>query len=132
MKKEAIGKYVAITAVLLFLVLPVGLASTMFSMYSDFQAISLFETSEAPANANERSIGRTLTILGMGLTVPSIALLIVSVTALQYRPRWIFWFSVVVSSFVIFLFPIGTVLSVTLLVALFIIMNKPGSGKTTT
>ncbi|MEE2026088.1 hypothetical protein [Alkalimonas mucilaginosa] len=130
MKNEKIGRYVAIVAVLLLLVLPIGLASTAFSMYSDFQAISLFETKETQVTSDERSIGSMLTILGVGLIVPGIALLIISIAGLRYRTRWIFWFSIMVSGFAIFIFPIGTFLTAALLTTLFLTRNKSSSAET--
>ncbi|WP_423186692.1 hypothetical protein ACO1PK_00285 [Alishewanella sp. d11] len=132
MKKEVIGKYIAIVAVLLSLVLPIGLATTAFSMYSEYQSISLFEPKETQVSADERRKGSILTLFGVGLIIPSIALLIISIAALHYRARWIVWFSVIISGFAIFVFPIGTILGAALLITLFLTRKKFVSNEVVT
>lgn len=91
MKKEVIGKYIAILGALLLLALLWSIANTFYSFYSLFQEISLTGIADPKLMAGHISSTLISTVLGLVICFPGMLLLVISVTALNYRPKWVFY-----------------------------------------
>ncbi|MFQ3251266.1 MAG: hypothetical protein ACI9O6_003113 [Glaciecola sp.] len=116
MKKENAGKYLAILGLLFLLALPWAVANTVLSMYSTFDQITLFGTSDP---SSEIATSWVPTVIGMILFIPGFLFLLVSVVGLNYRKNWVFWAILVSSILLLIIFPIGTVLGLVGFMVLF-------------
>ena len=121
MNKKIVGKYVAISGVALLLVLPWEVANTIYSFYILFHDVSLTGTGDPRVMAGGLSSALVSTILGLVLCVPGLALLLVAITALRYRPNWLFWVTLMNSILLLFMVPIGSILG---LVGLIVVVLK--------
>ena len=121
MNKKVVGKYVAVFGVVLLLALPWGVANTFYSFYTLFQDVSLTGTGDPKLMAVGLSSALVTTVLGLVLCVPGLALLLVAITVLSYRPNWLFWVTLMSSILLLFMIPIGSILG---LVGLIVIVLK--------
>jgi hypothetical protein len=126
MKKEMIGKYIAILGLLLFWAPLWGLADTYFIMSSSFQEITLFGANDTKIPRDEMSSAALSTALGFLLCLVALILLAVSVVGLNYRTSWLFWALVVYSILLLFMKPIGTLFGLIVLVLL--VLNRKKFG----
>ena len=85
MKKEIIGKYVAILGLLLFWAPLWGIADSYFTMASSFQEITLFGTNAPKIAPVEMSSAAMFTAIGALLSVVGVILLAIAVMGLNYR-----------------------------------------------
>jgi hypothetical protein len=125
MKKEVVGKYIAILGFLFLLALPWAVANTVYSMYSAFAQITLFGTGDSKAEITSSWVS---TAIGLILFVPGFFLLLVSVIALNYRKNWVFWAMLISSILLLIIFPIGTLLGLVGLTVLFLERKSFGSN----
>jgi hypothetical protein len=126
LKKEIIGKYVAISGLLLFWAPLWGIADSYFIMASSFQEITLFGTNEPRIAADEMSSAAMSTALGFLLCIVALILLAVSVVGLNYRTSWLFWALVIYSTLLLFMIPLGTLFGLIVLTVL--VLNRKKFG----
>lgn len=108
MKKEIIGKYIAILGLLLFWAPLWGIADSYFIMASSFGEITLYGTNDPKIPQDEISSAAMFTAIGFLLCMVGLILLAVSVVGLNYRTSWLFWMLVLYSTLLLFMIPIGT------------------------
>ncbi|NVJ64823.1 MAG: hypothetical protein HWD84_11440 [Flavobacteriaceae bacterium] len=124
MKKETIGKYVAILGVILFWAPLWGLIETVILMATSFNEITLFGPNDPKVPHDELRAATINIIQATLLTLVALILLAVSVTVLNYRTGWLFWVLIFYSTILLLVFPIGTVPGIISLVLLIINRNK--------
>ncbi len=127
MNKKVVGKYVAICGVVLLLALPWGVANTFYEFYNLFQEISLTGTGDPKLMAGGLSSALVSTVLGLVLCLPGLVFLLVAITALSYRPNWLFWVTLISSILLLFMLPIGTILGLVGLIIIFFKRKSFGS-----
>jgi len=126
LKKEIIGKYVAISGLLLFFAPLWGVADLYFIMASSFQEITLFGTNAPEIAPDEMSSAAMSTAIGLLLCMVGLILLAVSVVGLNYRTSWLFWTLVIYSTLLLFIIPIGTLFGLIVLTVL--VLNRKKFG----
>lgn len=132
MKKEIIGKYIAILGLLLFWAPLLGLADSYLIMSSSFQEITLFGTNEPKIPREQMSSAALTTVIGFLLSIVALTLLAVSVVGLNYRTKWLFWALTVYSTLLLFMVPVGTLFGSIVLVLLVLSRKKFGLGDNVT
>ena len=108
MKKEMIGKYLAILGLLLFWAPLWGIADSYFIMASSFGEITLYGTHDPKIPQDEMSSAVMFTAIGFLLCLVGLILLAVSVVGLNYRTSWLFWVLLLYSTLLLFMIPIST------------------------
>jgi hypothetical protein len=126
MNKETIGKYVAVLGLLLFWAPLWGIIDSYLIMSSSFQEITLFGNNEPKISQEEMSSTALSTVTGFILFLVALCFLTFSVVGLNYRTEWLFWALIIYSTLLLFMFPVGTVLGVTVLAAL--VLNRKKFG----
>ncbi|MFT7278724.1 MAG: hypothetical protein ACI9W0_003279 [Gammaproteobacteria bacterium] len=126
MNKETIGKYVAVLGLLLFWAPLWGIVDSYLIMSSSFQEITLFGSNEPKISQEEMSSTALSTVTGFILFLVALCFLTFSVVGLNYRTKWLFWALIIYSTLLLFMFPVGTVLGVTVLAAL--VLNREKFG----
>ncbi|TQV75027.1 MotA/TolQ/ExbB proton channel family protein [Aliikangiella marina] len=121
-KVSIAGKCLAILGTILLLGLPIGIISTVFSMIETFQSITLTGSGDSKVMADSTSQALVSTVLGVALAIPGAALLTISILLFKYRKPWVYKAAFVSSIFALFVFPIGTILAILILV--FLVKNK--------
>lgn len=127
MKKETIGKYIAILGLLLFWSPLWGIADSYFTMASSFQEITLFGTNEPKIAPEEMSSAAMFTAIGILLSMVGLILLATAVVGLNYRKSWFFWALVIYSTLLLIIVPIGTLFGLMMLTALVLNRKKFGA-----
>lgn len=112
------GKWLAIVGAFLLMGLPVGLLATLFSIIETFQSITLYGTGDPKVMAGGISEGLVSTVLGIVIALPGAVLLAISVFLFKHRRPWVYRVSFTAAIFTFLLFPIGTILSIFILVKL--------------
>jgi hypothetical protein len=126
MNKEIIGKYVAILGLLLFWAPLWGIVDSYLVMSSSFQEITLFGTNEPEISQEEMSSAALSYVIGLFLFLVALILLTVSIVGLNYRTKWLFWVLIIYSTLLLFMFPLGTLFGIIVLVLLIISRRKFG------
>ncbi|WKD51123.1 MotA/TolQ/ExbB proton channel family protein [Microbulbifer spongiae] len=108
---SAVGKWLALIGSITLLSLPIGIISTIISMYQLFQEITVQGARSSEFIANGMSEALIPTILGLIYSLPGAILLCVSIVFFRHRRPWVFRVSIAASIVVFLLFPIGTVVS---------------------
>jgi biopolymer transport protein ExbB len=88
LKKQDVGKYIAIVGVLLLFTLPLGVVNTFYSIFLLFNEVQINGTGDPKLMAGGLSSALVSTVQGLILCVPGLFLLLISITALRYRPKW--------------------------------------------
>lgn len=112
MKKHVVGKYIGIAGALLLLILPLGVFNTLYSVFLLLSEFPVNGTGDPKLMAGGLSAVLVTTIQGLILCVPGLLLLLISVTALRYRSKWVYWVIVMYSFLLLFMFPIGSLLGI--------------------
>jgi hypothetical protein len=126
MKKEIIGKYVAILGLFLFWAPLWGIVDSYLIMSSSFQEITLFGANEPKISQEKMSSAAFSTVIGFFLVLVALCLLIFSVVGLNYRAKWVYWALIMYSTLLLFIFPVGTLLGIIVLVTLVFSRKKFG------
>ena len=127
MKKEIIGKYVAILGLLLFLAPLWGIADSYFTMASSFQEITLFGTNDPKIAPEEMTSAAMFTAIGALLSMVGLILLAIAVVGLNYRKSWFFWALIIYSILLLIIIPIGTFFGLMVLTVLVLNRKKFGA-----
>jgi hypothetical protein len=127
LKKQDVGKYIAIVGVLLLFTLPLGVVSTFYSIFLLFNEVQINGTGDPKLMAGGLSSALVSTVQGLILCVPGLFLLLISITALRYRPKWAYWVTVVYSILLLFMFPIGSILGIAGLITIILKRHSFGS-----
>ena len=128
MKTEIIGKYVAILGVIIFWAPLWGIVDSYLIMSSSFQEITLFGANEPKISQEKMSSAAFSTVIGFFLVLVALCLLILSVVGLNYRAKWVYWALIIYSTLLLFIFPVGTLLGIIVLVTLAFSRKKFGLG----
>ena len=128
MKTEIIGKYVAILGVIIFWAPLWGIVDSYLIMSSSFQEITLFGANEPKISQEKMSSAAFSTVIGFFLVLVALCLLIFSVVGLNYRAKWVYWALIIYSTLLLFIFPVGTLLGIIVLVTLVFSRKKFGLG----
>lgn len=132
MKTEIIGKYVAILGVIIFWAPLWGIVDSYLIMSSSFQEITLFGANEPKVSQEKMSSAAFSTVIGFFLVLVALCLLIFSVVGLNYRAKWVYWALTMYSTLLLFIFPVGTLLGIIVLVTLAFSRKKFGLGDNVT
>lgn len=127
MKKEIIGKYVAILGLLLFLAPLWGISDSYFTMASSFQEITLFGTNDPKIAPEEMTSAAMFTAFGALLSMVGLILLAIAVVGLNYRKSWFFWALIIYSILLLIIIPIGTFFGLMVLTVLVLNRKKFGA-----
>ena len=127
MKKEIIGKYVAILGLLLFWAPLWGIADSYFTMASSFQEITLFGTNDPKIAPEEMTSAAMFTAIGALLSMVGLILLAIAVVGLNYRKSWFFWALIIYSILLLIIIPIGTFFGLMVLTVLVLNRKKFGA-----
>jgi hypothetical protein len=127
-KTEIIGKYVAILGVIIFWAPLWGIVDSYLIMSSSFQEITLFGANEPKISQEKMSSAAFSTVIGFFLVLVALCLLIFSVVGLNYRAKWVYWALIIYSTLLLFIFPVGTLLGIIVLVTLVFSRKKFGLG----
>jgi hypothetical protein len=127
-KTEIIGKYVAILGVIIFWAPLWGIVDSYLIMSSSFQEITLFGANEPKISQEKMSSAAFSTVIGFFLVLVALCLLILSVVGLNYRAKWVYWALIIYSTLLLFIFPVGTLLGIIVLVTLAFSRKKFGLG----
>jgi hypothetical protein len=131
-KTEIIGKYVAILGVIIFWAPLWGIVDSYLIMSSSFQEITLFGANEPKVSQEKMSSAAFSTVIGFFLVLVALCLLIFSVVGLNYRAKWVYWALTMYSTLLLFIFPVGTLLGIIVLVTLAFSRKKFGLGDNVT
>lgn len=115
---SVVGKWLALVGALLLLGLPIGLISTVVSMIDTFQSISLTGSGDPKVMAGGISQALVSTVLGLVFAIPGAALLAISILFFKHRRPWVYKVAFTSSILTLFLFPIGTILAILILISL--------------
>tara|TARA_B110000046_G_C12702626_1_gene277216 strand:- start:111 stop:509 length:399 start_codon:yes stop_codon:yes gene_type:complete len=126
-KKEIIGKYVAILGLLLFWAPLWGIADSYFTMASSFQEITLFGTNDPKIAPEEMTSAAMFTAIGALLSMVGLILLAIAVVGLNYRKSWFFWALIIYSILLLIIIPIGTFFGLMVLTVLVLNRKKFGA-----
>jgi glucan phosphoethanolaminetransferase (alkaline phosphatase superfamily) len=126
MNKGIIGKYVAVVGLMLFWAPLWGIVDTYLIMTSSFQEITLFGPNEPKISQEEMSSAALSIAIGFILFLVALCLLTFLVVGLNYRTKWLFWTLIIYSTLLLFMFPIGTLFGIIVLVALVLSRKKFG------
>lgn len=129
MKKEVIGKYVAVLGVVLFWAPLWGVVESYLVLSPSFQEISLFSNNQPEISQEELSSASLSFLIGTFLFLVALCLLTFSVVGLHYRAKWLYWVLVIYSTMLIFVFPIGTFIGIAVLATLVFSRRKFGQNE---
>jgi hypothetical protein len=114
-KPSVVGKWLAVVGSLLLLTLPLSFLSTLVSMINLFQNIAYFGTGDAKLMAGEIAMALVSVVQGLILCAPGALLLCLAITIFKYRTRWVYRVSLFAAWLTIIFFPIGTIVSIIIL-----------------
>lgn len=95
-----------------------GLLGTIIGMISTFQKIGSGEMGQPEALANDIGFALSTTAIGLCFGIIGLILMLIALFVQKYRAPWFFWFLTICSILWMFLFPIGTVLGIAILIFL--------------
>ena len=118
-QSSSVGVWLAIIGSLLLLSLPIGFISTITFMFQAFQDITTQGTGDPKLMAGGISSALVSIIVGLVVALPGAILLCVSIVFFEYRRPWVFFVSFIGALITLFMFPIGTIISIIILIMLF-------------
>ena|SRR6266853_6153541 len=115
------GRRLALIGAFLQLGTPIGMVGTAIGMLHAFKTL---ESSSGTADPQRLSanIGEVLiaTAIGASLSFIGMVLICIALFASRYRAPWLFWFLVIYGGILLFVFPLGTVIGIIILIFCFI------------
>jgi len=103
------GKFLSVLGGVLQIPIIVYCFMGLFDIYQTFQSITLYGEGDPKVMAGGISAALSVVYVGAVISIPGFILSVVSLYISDYRNKWLFRYSVMVSIFWIVSFPVGTV-----------------------